>query len=328
MDEESTSARSRESQEREGSFAAPGQPRADEGPGESQPAAPKSEPPGRQAAASPDDVTSTQQGIELFDEEESGSSDPLSDDEFFQLADELSEPESGGGASQQPPAEAASEGETQSNGVIEGPALSGTTSDGAGPTSEPADVVSQTTHGMPAGGGQVGEAGESNSEFEKEKRATSQPPGSFIYDQAGESVEESSQEISAGAIRLIQEAERLVRDGNLDSAHDVVQSVLDRNPESERAQALLEAIDEERQDEEPAASPTERLGSMDNVPKKEISMGEVANRDLDHRYGFILSLVDGQMSIDDILELSSMSRSETLDVLSAMVDDSIISLNK
>jgi hypothetical protein len=335
MSDESTNARRREE---EGSFAAPGQPRAEGEAGTNPPASPESEGPGRQVGPSPDDVTSTQQGIELFDEEETGSSDPLSDDEFFQLADELSEPESGGGSPQKSapesppggsePEEWSDGGTAQSPGVVEGAASSRPNSGPVGPSPEPADAVSQTTHGMPAGGEHLEESGESDSEFEEEQRATSQPPGSFIYDQAGESADESSAEISGGAIRLIEEAERLVGEGNLDSAHDVVQSVLDQNPESDRAQSLLDAIEEERGDDEPAASPTEKLGSMDNVPEREISMGEVANRDLDHRYGFILSLVDGQMTIDDILELSSMSRSETLDVLSGMLDESIISLNK
>jgi hypothetical protein len=53
-------------------------------------------------------------------------------------------------------------------------------------------------------------------------------------------------------------------------------------------------------------------------------MSDIAGLDLDHRAGFILSQIDSLSTYEDIIELSSMSRLETLSVLASLVEKELI----
>ncbi|MFB6262917.1 MAG: hypothetical protein ABEL76_04720 [Bradymonadaceae bacterium] len=144
-----------------------------------------------------------------------------------------------------------------------------------------------------------------------------------------------AEELSAGTLRLIDEAYEMMEAGNYDSARDLARSVVERNPDSDRARELLEEIDErvEPQEEAEADEPSAEIEDLSCVPETKVSIDELSRFDLDHRAGFVFSLVDGEMSFEDILdppvrdlrrtyedilELSSMSREETLEVLRGM----------
>jgi hypothetical protein len=66
------------------------------------------------------------------------------------------------------------------------------------------------------------------------------------------------------------------------------------------------------------------LDDLTNVPTQAVGMNELAERDLDHRYGFVFSMIDGQMTFEDIVEVCSMPRDETLDVLAGLKARSLI----
>ena len=46
---------------------------------------------------------------------------------------------------------------------------------------------------------------------------------------------------------------------------------------------------------------------------------------LDHRAGFVLSQIDGTMTIDDIYALSGLSRLDTAKILAELVEQGVIS---
>jgi len=69
------------------------------------------------------------------------------------------------------------------------------------------------------------------------------------------------------------------------------------------------------------------IQDMTNVPVQAVAMDKLAQRDLDHRYGFVFSLVDGQMTFEDIVDVCSMPREETLDVLAGLKERSLIEID-
>jgi hypothetical protein len=70
----------------------------------------------------------------------------------------------------------------------------------------------------------------------------------------------------------------------------------------------------------------ERLGSLAQVPSIAVAMKEIPGLALDHRSGFILSLVDGVSTLDMILDMSGMSRLDTLRVLHELIQHGTLTL--
>lgn len=140
-------------------------------------------------------------------------------------------------------------------------------------------------------------------------------------DDVPEASSEPADHLKSGAFRLLEEAEQLLESDNYESARDLVQSVLDRNPESDKARELLDEIEDEQ-----STNLADQLGSLEDVPTQNVAMNELdlSSADLDHRCGYVLSLIDGRITFEDILEISSMSRQETLELLVEMRREDII----
>jgi hypothetical protein len=71
-----------------------------------------------------------------------------------------------------------------------------------------------------------------------------------------------------------------------------------------------------------------RLGSLEQVPVISTPPSELRWLALDHRAGFILSLIDGLSSIDDIIDISGMPQLEALRTLYTLSTQQIITLRK
>ncbi len=70
-----------------------------------------------------------------------------------------------------------------------------------------------------------------------------------------------------------------------------------------------------------------RLGSLSQVVRVAFSGDEIRWLSLDHRAGFLLSLVDGESSIETLLDISGMPRLEALRILFGMLDQRVIALS-
>jgi len=79
-------------------------------------------------------------------------------------------------------------------------------------------------------------------------------------------------------------------------------------------------------DTDAEAAQLARLGGARKIPKPAVDQGKVVALKLDHRAGFVLSLVDGSSSIDDILDVSGMPRRDALRILCELVDRGAIKL--
>ncbi len=131
-------------------------------------------------------------------------------------------------------------------------------------------------------------------------------------------VEEPLQPVTnLGAIRL--EAKRLFRTGELDAALDITKKILSRNEDEITATlrvAILQAIEERD---------LELIGELTYVPRLNVAPNELANYVLDHKAGYLLSMIDGMLTYEDLVDLSGMPREATLQIIAALLKQQIIS---
>jgi hypothetical protein len=67
-----------------------------------------------------------------------------------------------------------------------------------------------------------------------------------------------------------------------------------------------------------------RLGPLDRVPMIIVPRAQMRWLSMDHRAGFILSLIDGQSSVEMILDVSGMPKLDALRILHELVQQKIV----
>jgi tetratricopeptide (TPR) repeat protein len=67
-----------------------------------------------------------------------------------------------------------------------------------------------------------------------------------------------------------------------------------------------------------------KLGSLQRIPRLRIAPSEVVWLNLDHRAGFVLSQIDGEVNYEDLFSVSGMSRVDTARILSQLLRDGVI----
>lgn len=128
--------------------------------------------------------------------------------------------------------------------------------------------------------------------------------------------EDSATEMRVLASELVDRCRSMLERGKLEQAVAAAESAL-REGERAPPPGISEVI-------EPARPLFERvfeayLGSMDNVPILAISEGVLSTQGLDHRAGFLLSLIDGMMTIEHLLDIAGMPRFEALRILAGFL---------
>ena len=68
-----------------------------------------------------------------------------------------------------------------------------------------------------------------------------------------------------------------------------------------------------------------QLGSLKRVPQVIVSPHQIGQLGLDHRFGFMLSLIDGNTSFDDLLDIAGMPRIEAFRILESLLRQGVIS---
>jgi hypothetical protein len=69
-----------------------------------------------------------------------------------------------------------------------------------------------------------------------------------------------------------------------------------------------------------------RLGALDRVPKVLVQRTQLRWLSIDHRAGFILSLVDGSSSLEMILDVCGMPRLDAMKILQELLQQKIVAL--
>jgi hypothetical protein len=109
--------------------------------------------------------------------------------------------------------------------------------------------------------------------------------------------------------------------GDYSGALVMAESMLDENPTHVEAREYAESCRSVLQQ-----MYTARIGPLDRVPIVEVAPDQLRWLSIDHRTGFILSLVDGVSSLEMILDVSGMPPLDALRMLFELVQQRIISV--
>ncbi len=109
--------------------------------------------------------------------------------------------------------------------------------------------------------------------------------------------------------------------GDFTGALVVAESLLDADPEHEDAKRYAQSCREVLTQMYAA-----RIGPMDQVATVAVPPEQITWLSLDHRAGFLLSLVDGVSSIEEILDISGMTRLDALRIMYTLVQQNVIAL--
>lgn len=70
-----------------------------------------------------------------------------------------------------------------------------------------------------------------------------------------------------------------------------------------------------------------KLGSVEAKPRVVIRPDEILWLNIDHRGGFLLSQIDGNLTVDELYALSGMGRMETAKILSELLEAGVIEIS-
>jgi len=110
--------------------------------------------------------------------------------------------------------------------------------------------------------------------------------------------------------------------GDFTGALVIAESILDANPDDEDAKRYAQSCREVLTQMYAA-----RIGPMDQVAVVAVPPDQITWLSLDHRAGFLLSLVDGVSSIEEILDISGMTRLDALRIMYTLVQQNVITLH-
>jgi hypothetical protein len=108
--------------------------------------------------------------------------------------------------------------------------------------------------------------------------------------------------------------------GDYSGALVVAESLLEENPTHVEALEYAESCRAVLQQ-----MYTARIGSLQRVPVVEVARDQLRWLSIDHRAGFVLSLVDGISSLEMILDVSGMPSLDALRILFELLEQRIIS---
>ena len=109
--------------------------------------------------------------------------------------------------------------------------------------------------------------------------------------------------------------------GDFTGALVIAESLLDQDPENEDAKRYAQSCREVLTQMYAA-----RIGPMDQIASVAVPPDQITWLSLDHRAGFLLSLIDGTLSIEEILDVSGMSRLDALRIMYTLVQQNVITL--
>jgi hypothetical protein len=109
--------------------------------------------------------------------------------------------------------------------------------------------------------------------------------------------------------------------GDYSGALEIAESILADNPNNVAAKACIENCRTVLRKMYAA-----RIGPLDRVPVVAVPRDQLRWLSIDHKAGFVLSLVDGVSSLEMIIDVSGMPELDTLRILSELAQQRIISL--
>lgn len=110
--------------------------------------------------------------------------------------------------------------------------------------------------------------------------------------------------------------------GDFSGALEVAEAILVETPADHEARSLASKCRDVLND-----MYCSRINGLHRVPRVVMSPDQIRWLSLDHRAGFMLSMIDGISSVDDLLDISSMPRTEALRIVCSLLDHKVIALS-
>ncbi len=121
---------------------------------------------------------------------------------------------------------------------------------------------------------------------------------------------------------LVSEGKRLVREQELEAGLDLLEAVARRDPMRIEVHGHIEEVRSRL-----VKRYRDRMGDLGGVPRLSLGLSDVMKFNLPAHAGFMLSLIDGDTSVGDIVSLSGMDSFEALRVLNGLIDAGIVTLS-
>lgn len=145
--------------------------------------------------------------------------------------------------------------------------------------------------------------------------AASAPPGTAPLEGGALSLVDERSRPSRPSIDMAAEMRDRHALGDYTAALSTAELILGRHPDHAEARTISADCRERL-----AQLHTSRLGSTSRVPRVAIDATDVRWLGLDHRAGFLLSRVDGEHSVEQLVDVSGMPRLEALKTLVELLE--------
>ena len=130
-----------------------------------------------------------------------------------------------------------------------------------------------------------------------------------------------SEEPECEVTRLLDKARSLLGNDDLEGALSMFRAAADLDPDRIEIESYIDMIRARL-----VQRYRDRVGDTGAVPRRVVDPSEITARDLTAEEGFMLSLVDGKTSIDELVALSGMDLFEALRILNELLAAGIAEL--
>jgi len=121
---------------------------------------------------------------------------------------------------------------------------------------------------------------------------------------------------------LLKGAQDMLELDDFSGAIELLDKLLELEPGHSQAKAMRE--DSERK---LLAMLSSKLGDLNRTPRVRMSQDEIIWLNLDNRAGFVLSLVDGSLSLDEIISICGLPQLEGMRILVQLLQEKVIEIN-
>ena len=176
-------------------------------------------------------------------------------------------------------------------------------------------VTSQSLAGAPSPADAFGRPGEAGLEV-----VVDASPGLAGSDGGGVVLGETNAPAPDEEDPLLSGAQQLYEQGTYESSMQLCEQLVAADANNEFASRLLELNRQAL-----LAQYEQLVDDLAQVPLVQVPQHEIVWHKLDHRAGFLLSRIDGMLSYADIVDISGMTRFETMRILAQLVEQGVIS---
>jgi len=145
------------------------------------------------------------------------------------------------------------------------------------------------------------------------------PEARDYLDALGPEGREAAARAAARPGDLAEDALRLMREGHLEAALELFETLGRRDSKRLDVQGYLEMIRSKL-----LSRYRDRVGGMEAVPHVQMSHPELLKFNLPATTGFLLSLLDGRTNVDELISLSGLDTFDTLRMLSRLLDAGVV----